>query len=170
MIWYLREAFTATLCANLPLTRPVLQRIFNLGDWTQPATTAQLYDSNMRSHSRQSMHRLRSMSKNGISTTVHGGPSKALPPTPRSGSEEYIITRNGPLEILYETEVRVERHAAEGSESDGTSVLELGKQGQPGHQSGNAPNSDAVSTRSRSRPRSVVTICYHEPSEEGKGV
>jgi hypothetical protein len=32
--WYLRESFTALLCANLPLTYPLIQRVFNLRNWS----------------------------------------------------------------------------------------------------------------------------------------
>lgn len=33
-IWYLRESFTAILCANLPLTYPLIQRMFGLRNWS----------------------------------------------------------------------------------------------------------------------------------------
>lgn len=33
MLWYLRESYTALLCANLPLTYPLIQRIFKLRNW-----------------------------------------------------------------------------------------------------------------------------------------
>ncbi|KAH7345831.1 hypothetical protein BKA66DRAFT_564052 [Pyrenochaeta sp. MPI-SDFR-AT-0127] len=33
-IWYLRESYTAILCANLPLTYPLVQRIFKLKNWS----------------------------------------------------------------------------------------------------------------------------------------
>ncbi|PSN69575.1 hypothetical protein BS50DRAFT_457207, partial [Corynespora cassiicola Philippines] len=33
-IWYLRESFTAILCANLPLTYPLVQRVFKLRNWS----------------------------------------------------------------------------------------------------------------------------------------
>lgn len=33
-IWYLRESYTAILCANLPLTYPLIQRIFRLRNWS----------------------------------------------------------------------------------------------------------------------------------------
>ena len=32
-IWYLRESYTALLCANLPLIYPLIQRIFKLRNW-----------------------------------------------------------------------------------------------------------------------------------------
>ncbi|PVI01411.1 hypothetical protein DM02DRAFT_349108 [Periconia macrospinosa] len=33
--WYLRESYTAILCANLPLTYPFIQRVFRLRSWSQ---------------------------------------------------------------------------------------------------------------------------------------
>lgn len=33
-IWYLRESYTAILCANLPLTYPLIQRVFKLRNWS----------------------------------------------------------------------------------------------------------------------------------------
>lgn len=33
-IWYLRESYTALLCANLPLIYPLIQRVFNLKNWS----------------------------------------------------------------------------------------------------------------------------------------
>ncbi|KAH6638096.1 hypothetical protein C7974DRAFT_154186 [Boeremia exigua] len=34
VLWYLRESYTALLCANLPLTYPLIQRVFNLRNWS----------------------------------------------------------------------------------------------------------------------------------------
>jgi hypothetical protein len=33
-IWYLRESYTAILCANLPLIYPLIQRVFKLRNWS----------------------------------------------------------------------------------------------------------------------------------------
>ncbi|KAJ8112244.1 hypothetical protein OPT61_g5352 [Boeremia exigua] len=33
VLWYLRESYTAILCANLPLTYPLIQRVFRLRNW-----------------------------------------------------------------------------------------------------------------------------------------
>jgi hypothetical protein len=33
-IWYLRESYTAILCANLPLCYPLIQRVFKLRNWS----------------------------------------------------------------------------------------------------------------------------------------
>ncbi|KAL7780501.1 hypothetical protein CFE70_010524 [Pyrenophora teres f. teres 0-1] len=38
-IWYLRESYTAILCANLPLTYPLIQRIFHLRNWNSNTYT-----------------------------------------------------------------------------------------------------------------------------------
>ncbi|KAF3046422.1 hypothetical protein E8E12_008489 [Didymella heteroderae] len=34
VLWYLRESYTALLCANLPLTYPLIQRVFKLRNWS----------------------------------------------------------------------------------------------------------------------------------------
>jgi hypothetical protein len=39
-IWYLRESYTAILCANLPLTYPLIQRVFGLRNWSSHKYTA----------------------------------------------------------------------------------------------------------------------------------
>ncbi|KAF2795138.1 hypothetical protein K505DRAFT_273849 [Melanomma pulvis-pyrius CBS 109.77] len=126
MIWYLREAFTAMLCVNLPLTRPFVQRIFSLKDWTTPqTTTSHVYDT----HSRQSAFRLRG---NSITTTVTGGssPAEPAPALSREGrriDEEYVVERSGVIEIRCDTEVTVEsgeRRIARRKDSD-VSVLEI---------------------------------------------
>jgi hypothetical protein len=36
-IWYLRESYTALLCANLPLIYPLIQRVFRLRSWSSGA-------------------------------------------------------------------------------------------------------------------------------------
>ncbi|KAH7379353.1 hypothetical protein DE146DRAFT_761542 [Phaeosphaeria sp. MPI-PUGE-AT-0046c] len=36
-IWYLRESYTALLCANLPLIYPLIQRVFKLRNWSSGA-------------------------------------------------------------------------------------------------------------------------------------
>ncbi|KAF1932178.1 uncharacterized protein M421DRAFT_416909 [Didymella exigua CBS 183.55] len=33
VLWYLRESYTALLCANLPLTYPLIQHLFSLRNW-----------------------------------------------------------------------------------------------------------------------------------------
>lgn len=54
-IWYLRESYTAILCANLPLIYPLIQRLFKLRNWSSGAyTTSHQYrlDSEPRRGSR----------------------------------------------------------------------------------------------------------------------
>lgn len=38
-VWYLRESYTAILCANLPLIYPLIQRIFRLKNWSHRTGT-----------------------------------------------------------------------------------------------------------------------------------
>lgn len=44
-IWYLRESYTAILCANLPLTYPLIQRVFKLRNWSNPSNATHTYNS-----------------------------------------------------------------------------------------------------------------------------
>lgn len=161
IIWYLREAFTAMLCANLPLTRPVLQRLFKLGDWTHAMSTSHRYDNgyNSRSQFPGSFH-LRSTSTPGNETIISSGPTKPLPVAPSYGSEEYI-NEIAPLEITYEREITIERHPMDADES---SVMEMGKADQPEYPSPETVNLDTISTKSRLG--SIVTMCYHHSNEE----
>ncbi|KAF2831326.1 hypothetical protein CC86DRAFT_390949 [Ophiobolus disseminans] len=39
-IWYLRESYTAILCANLPLIYPLIQKVFRLQNWNPTSYTA----------------------------------------------------------------------------------------------------------------------------------
>jgi hypothetical protein len=39
-IWYLRESYTAILCANLPLIYPLIQKVFKLRNWHTEHYTA----------------------------------------------------------------------------------------------------------------------------------
>ncbi|KAI8940167.1 hypothetical protein NX059_003874 [Plenodomus lindquistii] len=48
-IWYIRESYTAMLCANLPLTYPLIQRVFGLRNWSDN-------DGNTYSHTIQDAH------------------------------------------------------------------------------------------------------------------
>jgi hypothetical protein len=68
-IWYLRESYTAILCANLPLTYPLIQRIFKLRNWS-----SNTYDTSNRYP--------RSSSRPQLSTQQNN--SNAYWPEPRS--------------------------------------------------------------------------------------
>ncbi|KAH9879126.1 hypothetical protein J1614_002562 [Plenodomus biglobosus] len=47
-IWYLRESYTAILCANLPLTYPLIQRLFKLRNWSDHANAGNTYSSTIQ--------------------------------------------------------------------------------------------------------------------------
>jgi hypothetical protein len=42
-VWYLRESYTAILCANLPLIYPLIQRVFKLRNWSSENYTGAEY-------------------------------------------------------------------------------------------------------------------------------
>lgn len=49
VLWYLRESYTALLCANLPLTYPLIQRVFGLRNWNSySGNTGSIQASNTR--------------------------------------------------------------------------------------------------------------------------
>lgn len=85
-IWYLRESFTAILCANLPLTYPLVQRVFKLRNWSAQSYGGGHYTGNTKSRA-------------GLSVTVtksHTVASRAAPGNfdtlgmPRAESQERI--------------------------------------------------------------------------------
>lgn len=93
MIWYLREAFTATLCANLPLTRPLLQHFLKLKQWNTGASTAQV-DSYSHGETPEGMIRLRS-SVSVVSDPRRPNPHQT-PEIQEEGSEQdYEIDSRG---------------------------------------------------------------------------
>lgn len=103
-IWYLRESYTAILCANLPLIYPLLQRIFKLKNWSHNSyagTRYGTYGTNTR---------------NGLSAIKSGIPSRRLQSETnsqagtmqRTESEERIYEINGPLKIYQQTEFTVQ--------------------------------------------------------------
>ncbi|KAF2855495.1 hypothetical protein T440DRAFT_156151 [Plenodomus tracheiphilus IPT5] len=47
-IWYLRESYTAILCANLPLTYPLIQHVFRLRNWSDAANAGNTYSSTIQ--------------------------------------------------------------------------------------------------------------------------
>lgn len=56
-IWYLRESYTAILCANLPLTYPLIQRVLGLRNWSSNTYTAEnTYGPNTVTRATQSAH------------------------------------------------------------------------------------------------------------------
>lgn len=116
-IWYLRESFTAILCANLPLTYPLIQKLFKLKNWSY------------QSYGGQNQYGNRSTGPGTISNMKSRHRSQKLPSNPsthmvsihRTESQEEINdTRDdndvGPLRIYQNTEFTVET----------TSALEMG--------------------------------------------
>ena len=88
--WYLRESYTAILCANLPLTYPLIQRVFGLKSWSHNSygseyftgsRTRQITRTGLRSQHKSTMITMNNMPQDGISKTVsvnvtnsYGGP------------------------------------------------------------------------------------------------
>ncbi|KAF1966382.1 hypothetical protein BU23DRAFT_663298 [Bimuria novae-zelandiae CBS 107.79] len=99
-MWYLRESYTAFLCANLPLTYPLVQRIFRLRNWSHNSYGGQYLSGSHRhptwrtgQRSQANSHGMRSGAKHGgISKTVSVNVShtRTLPDFQRSESEERI--------------------------------------------------------------------------------
>lgn len=79
-MWYLRESYTAFLCANLPLTYPLVQRVFKLRSWSQNSYHGR-YATGTTQPPRTWLTGLRSLRKSHIGSTnslVHGGISKTV--------------------------------------------------------------------------------------------
>ena len=99
-MWYLRESYTAFLCANLPLTYPLLQRIFRLRSWSHNSYNGR-YISGSLERSGAWRTGLRSERKSRIGLKSNGGGisktvsvnvinSRNCPELQRSESEERI--------------------------------------------------------------------------------
>ncbi|KAF2643733.1 hypothetical protein P280DRAFT_466474 [Massarina eburnea CBS 473.64] len=72
--WYLREAYTAVICANLPFTYPFIQRVFNLKSWSHNSYHDRYLSGTRIRHSTRTELRYQRKSnvgpKEGISKTV----------------------------------------------------------------------------------------------------
>jgi hypothetical protein len=102
-IWYLRESYTAILCANLPLTYPLLQRIFKLKNWSHHSYTGTRYGYGTNTH-----HGLSAI-KSGIpSRRLQSGTHSHIDTMRRTESEERIYENHGPLKIYQQTEFTVQ--------------------------------------------------------------
>lgn len=97
-IWYLRESYTAILCANLPFTWPILQRAFNLSNWSQNSCPSNHYGGQSRSHNNFSQ-------LNGTNVVGKGNTMVSIG---RSDSQEHINKKSEPLEIMYGHEFTVQ--------------------------------------------------------------
>lgn len=119
-IWYLRESYTALLCANLPLTWPLLQRIFKLKNWSQNSYGTNRYYG---AHSRPGG------TLSAIKSTTPWAPARRLQSDTassqggirRTESEEQICDGNAALKIYQSTEITVHT----------TKAIELGDLGSP---------------------------------------
>lgn len=100
-MWYLRESYTAFLCANLPLTYPLIQRIFKLKSWSHNSYSGRYLSGSLQRRTWRSGLRSQRKSHLGIkSASAHGGISKtisvnvsntrSIPDLQRSESEERI--------------------------------------------------------------------------------
>ncbi|KAK7177496.1 hypothetical protein PSPO01_16453 [Paraphaeosphaeria sporulosa] len=99
--WYLRESYTAFLCANLPLTYPLVQRIFRLRSWSHNSYDGRYLSGSLQRSAWRSGLRSERKSRIGLkSNPHHGGISKtvsvnvsnsrSIPDLQRSESEERI--------------------------------------------------------------------------------
>jgi hypothetical protein len=73
--WYLREAYTAMLCANLPLTYPLIQKLFKLKNWSNHSQNGRHRSTSLprytaRSQRNQSIGLQSGLPYGGISKTV----------------------------------------------------------------------------------------------------
>lgn len=100
-MWYLRESYTAFLCANLPLTYPLVQRIFKLKSWSHNSYSGRYLSGSLQRRTWRSGLRSQRKSHIGIKSGLsHGGISKtvsvnvsntrSIPDLQRSESEERI--------------------------------------------------------------------------------
>jgi hypothetical protein len=100
-MWYLREAYTAFLCANLPLTYPLIQRIFRLKSWSHNSYDGRYPSGSLQPAGWRSGLRSQHKSRIGLkSNPQHGGISKTVsvkvsksksnPDLQRTESEERI--------------------------------------------------------------------------------
>lgn len=158
--WYIREAATAIIVANLPLTWTLLQRLFNLGSFhgksSDRRTTmgqgasrfrGSMY-GNLHSHVRDEAPSLRSKNKHSSDFTS-------------TNSQEYINGSPGiPLQIYQKSEVHVTTEAAtEGSSSPHWNATVSGVTFAMSH----PRDSSDGRTSNGDTEHGVVTRAYHEP-------
>ncbi|KAF2739352.1 hypothetical protein EJ04DRAFT_357927 [Polyplosphaeria fusca] len=147
-IWYLRESYTAILCANLPLTWPVLQRIFNLSSWSHNSYGTGQYPSQSRGRNTASVFR-----SHATRTKLPSEPSSNNRSVRRTESEEQINRNTEPLKIYQNTEIIINSTSAK--ELD-TTVVELGVL--PEARTGRS-SIDTKNSGSESSGRGVTTTC-----------
>ncbi|KAH7123537.1 hypothetical protein B0J11DRAFT_314168 [Dendryphion nanum] len=119
-IWYLRESYTAILCANLPLTYPLIQKLFRLKNWSSNSYGASNNQYGQRSNITGTISGMKSRHRN---QKLPSHASSHMASIRKTESQEGINeTRDredndvGPLRIYQNTEFTVET----------TSALEMG--------------------------------------------
>lgn len=136
-IWYLRESYTAILCANLPLTWPLLQRIFKLKNWSYASHGATRYYG---PHSRPGGP-LSAIRSNIPGQRIQSAPASHKGSLRRTESQEKIYENSGRLMIYQNTEISVQT----------SSVTEMGILSSPKSQT--SIDADAKTSRSSSSDR-----------------
>ncbi|KAK7192187.1 hypothetical protein DPSP01_010195 [Paraphaeosphaeria sporulosa] len=101
--WYLRESYTAFLCANLPLTYPLVQRIFRLKSWSHNSYDGRyLSGSLQRSAWRSGAVRSQRKSRIGLkSNPQHGGISKTVSVNVSNSRSIHNLERSESEERIY---------------------------------------------------------------------
>ncbi|KAF2266077.1 hypothetical protein CC78DRAFT_164723 [Lojkania enalia] len=117
-IWYLRESYTAILCANLPLIWPILQRIFKLNNWSQRSYNSGPYGTQTRSRGPLSVFK-----SNAPKSRLRSEPDSNIGNLRRPESQEQINAIVEPLKIYQNTEISV--HSSDAKELGGP-IFELG--------------------------------------------
>ncbi|KAF2468051.1 uncharacterized protein BDR25DRAFT_57167 [Lindgomyces ingoldianus] len=118
-IWYLRESYTAILCANLPLTWPVLQRIFNLNNWSHNSYGTGQYGTHSRPHGTISAFK-----SNAPKTRLQSESNSKSGSMRRGESQERINYTGEPLKIYQNMEVTI--HSTSAKEIPGLELGDLG--------------------------------------------
>ncbi|KAF3769354.1 hypothetical protein M406DRAFT_249523 [Cryphonectria parasitica EP155] len=158
--WYIREAATAIIVANLPLTWTLLQRLFNLGSFHSKS-------SNRRTTMGQGTSRFRSVYGNLSSRireetqSVRGHTTKD-PEFNSTDSQEQINGSYGiPLQIYQKNEVHITTEAApDGDSSPKWNATAMGVTFAMESNS-HAKSSDDQASNSETE-HGVVTRAYHE--------
>ncbi|KAF2439005.1 hypothetical protein P171DRAFT_490457 [Karstenula rhodostoma CBS 690.94] len=116
--WYLRESYTAFLCANLPLTYPLVQRIFKLKNWSHHSYSGRYLSGSLQRSAWQSG--LRSQRKSRIelkSNPQHGGISKTVSVNVSNSRNVHDLQRSESEERIYgppTSRIELEQKALDG--------------------------------------------------------
>lgn len=102
-VWYLRESYTAFLCANLPLTYPLIQRVFRLRNWSHNSYDGHyMSGSHQRSAWRAGAVRSQRKTRIGLkSNPQHGGISKTVSVNVSNSRSIHDLQRSESEERIY---------------------------------------------------------------------